>query len=558
MSGVVEKTTTQRRIVAVYSYRDELGREHYQRLKYRPKDFSWRRPDGNGEFIPNLDGVERFLYRLPELCQADREQWVFFTEGEKDCDNVRALGLEATTSGSTSSWRDEFAEGDFFYMRRICILPDHHAPGMKFAQQVAAALHGHCTEIKIVELPNLGPGEDASNWMDNLDCKDPEDLRDALVDYANAAPVWEPTKDSEPQGYISQVAMRKAMDIETHPVRWLWPARFPSGKLSLIIGHPGCGKSLLTVDMAARVSQGRDWPDGSPCVPGNAVILSGEDDASDTICPRLKVACADQSRVSIMDGINFRDVAAKEIRLNPIELDTDIRTIKEALKEVEARVFIIDPISSFIGKIDDNRNAATRRMLSALSLMAQELNCAVVCVSHLRKSGGKAVHQAVGSLAYTAAARASWLVAEDDQDDELMLMLPVKSNLTKESTGLSFRITSEYTIGDVPVLSWQQGEILKKAEAILNPGQSAGRPPEARQEAEEWLTETLSGGPRLGKEVIAEAKEAGIPEITLRRARLNMGVKLRKDGFRGPSLWYQPNEFSKDAHPFNTDNIEQV
>ena len=182
--------TTARTEVAAYDYADELGKLLYQNVRFEPKDFRPRRPDGNGGWIGNLDGVERVLYRTPELCESNRADWVFYVEGEKDCDNVRALGLTATTAGSTSSWRPEFRE--LFFKRRVCIIPDNDDSGRKLAQRIAQDIHGEAATVRIMELPGLPPKGDVSDWIEGLDCRTSEQLAAALVDMAEAAPDWTP------------------------------------------------------------------------------------------------------------------------------------------------------------------------------------------------------------------------------------------------------------------------------------------------------------------------------------------------------------------------------
>jgi putative DNA primase/helicase len=125
------------RIVAEYEYRDERGELLYQNIRYQPKDFRARRPDGNGGWIWNLDGVRRVLYRLREVTAASD---VLFVEGEKDADAGKALGMASTTSGAVGSWREEFSEP--LRGKRITIIPDADAPGRKHAQRVAASLAG--------------------------------------------------------------------------------------------------------------------------------------------------------------------------------------------------------------------------------------------------------------------------------------------------------------------------------------------------------------------------------------------------------------------------------
>lgn len=157
--------TENKKIVAMYNYTDESGVLLYQNVRYTPKDFRQRRPDGNDGWHWNLNDCRRVLYRLSELLDPihNRDAWVFFCEGEKDTDRLRELGLIATTSGNTNSWRAEFAE--FLNDRHVAILPDNDVGGRKFARQVADEISRTGAEARIIELPGLAEGGDVSDWL---------------------------------------------------------------------------------------------------------------------------------------------------------------------------------------------------------------------------------------------------------------------------------------------------------------------------------------------------------------------------------------------------------
>src|SRR3989442_781567 len=142
--------TSERRIVAEYDYRDERRELISQVLRFEPKSFRQRRPDGNGGWTWNLDGTRRVLYRLPEVLAAKS---VLIVEGEKDCETASKLGLAATTNagGAEAKWRDEYSEA--LHGKRVAIIADADEPGRKHAQQVAASLAGKVASLKMLELP---------------------------------------------------------------------------------------------------------------------------------------------------------------------------------------------------------------------------------------------------------------------------------------------------------------------------------------------------------------------------------------------------------------------
>ena len=151
------------RIVATYDYRDAACELLFQVVRFEPKDFRQRRPDGNGGWIWELGDTPRVLYRLPELLQVDPRQWVFVVEGEKDVDNLAALGLVATCNpGGAGKW-GKLSDDSALHGRRVAEIPDKDDPGRRHGQDVIAKLTGRAAEVRTVTLP--GPGKDVSDWI---------------------------------------------------------------------------------------------------------------------------------------------------------------------------------------------------------------------------------------------------------------------------------------------------------------------------------------------------------------------------------------------------------
>lgn len=187
---------SQGRIVATYDYQDAAGELLYQVVRFEPKDFRQRRPDGNGGWTWDLNGTPRVLYRLPELRIAAPNEPFFIVEGEKDADAVAALGLVATTNpGGAGKW-SKLSDDSVMDGRFVAILPDNDTPGRRHAEDVAARLHSKAALVRIVELP--GDGKDVSDWIDALDSRTPEELRDALLDMFEQAPAWQPPAQPGP------------------------------------------------------------------------------------------------------------------------------------------------------------------------------------------------------------------------------------------------------------------------------------------------------------------------------------------------------------------------
>ncbi|MBK5197281.1 MAG: DUF3987 domain-containing protein, partial [Methyloceanibacter sp.] len=181
-------------IAATYSYTDENGKELYQVVRYDPKDFRQRRPDGSGKFIWSLKGVRRVPYHLTEIMQ-NADQPVLIPGGEKDADNLRALGFTATTNaGGEGSWQEELSE--HFRGRRVFLLCDNDIKGEKHQAQVGLALEGIARELRVVRFPELSPKGDVSDWiiLRQNEGLDSAAITKALAERFRAAPAWEPSK----------------------------------------------------------------------------------------------------------------------------------------------------------------------------------------------------------------------------------------------------------------------------------------------------------------------------------------------------------------------------
>ncbi len=329
-------------------------------------------------------------------------------------------------------------------------------------------------------------------------------------------------------------------DIEPVDVEWLWPARIPASRISLLVGLPGKGKSLVTLDAAARVSTGTPWPDGAPCPQGSAILITAEDNPNDTIRPRLDAAGADVIRVGLLSMNLYRDTSGRPIE-SPFTL-ADVAELENELSRLaDCRLVVIDPVGSFLGgSTDAHRDNEVRAVLAPVAALAEKYGPAVVVVAHRRKGAGTLADDlALGSRAFTGLARAVWHVTPDPDDKARRLLLPGKNNLAPEGHGLAFTIW-----GKPPALNWENGPVLMNADDCLAAECKASKPgpkAEARQNAVAWLRKALSASPRPTKELIDEAREAAcIAPATLRRAREELRVEAYREQVPGPWFWRLP------------------
>lgn len=340
--------------------------------------------------------------------------------------------------------------------------------------------------------------------------------------------------------------VRCLASIEPTEVRWLWPHRIPLGRLTLIVGRPGEGKSFFTMELAAHVSTGSDFPDCSYCPSGSVLIVSAEDDPADTIRPRLDAAEADVSRVHILSAIQYTAPDGKKAE-RAFTL-ADMPMLEAALGQLpDCRLVIIDPIGSFLGgDTDAHRDNEVRSVLGPVAELASKFNVAVVMVAHRRKSSGDFADDSVlGSRAFTGIARAVWHLSRDPDDPKRRLLLPGKNNLTAEGDGLAFRLEGQPTGRIV----WENGPVAMTADdAQLAEARSAaakrkpGPRADARQQAAQWLGEALADGPRTPTELEVDAEKHGHKWRTVQRAAVDLDVVRHRSEFGGGMLWYLPGQ----------------
>lgn len=385
-------------------------------------------------------------------------------------------------------------------------------------------------------------------------------------------PEWvdEPRVDTRPGAVLK--SMRQ---YEPETVRWLEPGRIAMGKLTLIAGDPGLGKSFMTLELAARVSRGEIGRRPN-CATGRAVVMSAEDDPCDTLQPRLSEMCANLSRVHFLEGM--RSLGSEHIDLPRLDRDTD-RIIDAIQKLDDVSLVVIDPISAYMGNADSHNNAEVRAVLAQLARMAHVTKAAVVCVTHLNKdsgSGKRAVYRAMGSLAFTAAARTVHMVTKhpkhsdadyQQQDPSVGLkrvVAMVKNNLGPIMPPRVFVI-------DDGILVWLDDEENFDADDLVTGGGQSQQPAPGSglvevtdgsgalfqggdsqaQLATDLLVEALANGPRSATAIYQQADACGLSKKTLRRAKASMGIVSFKHG----RVWYWSRD-EQDVSQLVRDAVE--
>jgi putative DNA primase/helicase len=310
------------------------------------------------------------------------------------------------------------------------------------------------------------------------------------------------------------LVIRCAADIKPEPIEWLWPQRIALGKLTLIAGQPGLGKSQITARIAATTTTGGYWPCDEGRSPlGSVIVLSAEDDPADTQIPRLLAAGADCRKVHIVSAVKEKD--AKGNRTFNIQADMDL--IERELDRVgDAALLSIDPLSSYLGKVDSHNNTEVRGVLEVISEMAARRRVAVLGVTHFNKGEGSAVNKIIGSIAFVAAARAAFMVATDPDDDTdtRRFFVGIKNNIGNVSGALAFRVL-QTMVGEnqdiaAPYIDWEPNPVSgTTADQILMAAKGEGERP-AKADVADFLSALLAAGPVSVETIQQEAAGAGL------------------------------------------------
>jgi len=323
-------------------------------------------------------------------------------------------------------------------------------------------------------------------------------------------------------------------------IHWLWADRIASGKLNLFVGDPEKGKSLVSIDVAARVSTGMDFPDGSSTEQGDVLIVSCEDDASDTVAPRLLAAGANLELVHRIKGVKV-SLPDGQTGKSFFNLERDLEKLEQALDDFpNIKVIVIDPVAAFMGKIDTHVDSAVRAVLGPLAELASKRKIAVVGIMHLRKSEAAAMLRVSGSIGFVAASRVVWGFGPDPQEPNRYVMVAVKNNLGPKAASLAYKIIGSPTNPKVGAIEWLADKVNFSPDEVLdnNPHRTYGR---AQDKAEQWLGNLLASGPVPQQRIEAAAKDQkGFSWATIRRAKEDLGIKAGKSSFSGAWSWELP------------------
>lgn len=322
----------------------------------------------------------------------------------------------------------------------------------------------------------------------------------------------------KPKNLSTTVPVIRLSEVQQTEMDWLWYPYIPFGKLTIIQGNPGEGKTFFAMQLAAACTNRKFLPQMEPFEPFNVIFQTAEDGLGDTVKPRLISAEADPERVLVIDDTE-----------NPLTL-ADQR-IEKAIRENNARLVIIDPLQAFLGaNVDMNRANEVRPIFRRLAEMAQNTNCAIVMIGHLNKaSGSQSTYRGLGSIDITAVVRSLLFIGKVKNDQTTRVIVHEKSSLAPPGQSLAF------SLGDEKGFRWI-GAYDITAEDLLAGGE--GSKTELKQElAVKLIMDFLTEGKKVSiAEINAEAKERGISERTVRLAKNSMGDRIASER-QGKDWW---------------------
>ena len=346
----------------------------------------------------------------------------------------------------------------------------------------------------------------------------------------------------------SSVSLRRASEIDAVGISWVWRGWLARGKMQLIGGQPGAGKTTLAIKIAATVSACERWPDGSFATSGNVVIWSGEDDPADTLVPRLSASGADLEKVFVVEHV------IEDNQRRSFDPAKDIVSLRHAIEKAGgAALIIVDPVVSAVAA-DSHKNSETRRALQPLVDLAREANAALLGIHHFSKgtAGREPIERITGSVAFGALARVVMVAAkEPDAEDGTAgrrIFARAKSNIGPDDGGFAYSLDLVPMPGHPDITAsvavWGDRidgtakEMLAVAEADDNGDATV------LQEATDFLVDLLADGPKPTREIKKAATDCGLSWATVRRAQHDLKIKPAKRGMADGWEW----SLSEGAH----------
>jgi len=519
----------------LHVYRDAAGHPQFWRIRCRNPltGDKWIRPmhQRSGKFFlgePPAPKSGKLLYRLPEILQPSLGSAIVVVEGETCADALARIGVEATTSGGADSC--SAADWSPLRGRRCIIWPDNDVAGKRYGDDVAQTLSSLDCDVSIID-------------VDRLDLPDKGDCVDWLAGHPDATieKVFAlPARAGDTGDQFDSLELICASDVTCTPIRWIWPGWVAAGKLHIIAGAPGTGKTTIALAVSAAISAATAFPDGS-CPPrGRVVIWSGEDGFDDTLAPRLKFGGAD------MSAIFFVGKMLSDGERRPFDPATDMFALEQKIRALGGvSLLVIDPVVSAVSG-DSHRNTEVRRALQPLVDLASNLGVAVLGISHFSKSsaGRDPIERVTGSIAFGALARVVMVTASSNDDDDCKgwrLLTRAKNNIGLDGGGFEYRLDRcEQDLVEAARVVWGTAVDGSARQLLARTECDPSEQKNARERAIDWLVGQLSAGPKATNDLKEAAEESGVAWRTVERAKGALKISATRTSEDGGWVWSMP------------------
>lgn len=402
-------------ISAIYEYTDEKGETLFQTVRFTPKDFRQRRPDGKGGWEWNLKGVRLVPYRLPDLLKNSQ---IFIVEGEKDADNLWKHGLPATCNPmGAGKWHADWSK--LFEGKEVVILPDLDEPGRKHAFDVGKKLYSHALHIKIVELPKKPQVKDVSDWFAHGGTKD------ELLKLISEAKEWRPPGAKPPLPVLKAFTASDLEEMIFPEPKWAVPGLLPEG-LTILAGRPKRGKSWMGLGLALAVASGGKALGKIDVDKGDALYLALEDN------PRRL-----QNRLAILKDPETRLPSRLHLVTDflPLQMGGMQSLLLWLDKHPKTHLVVIDTLGRILpsGKGNNNQFVDDYQFIGKLQKLSIDRGFALLVIHHIRKQSAEyALDRVAGTTGITGAADSVWVLDTGKGEASAILQVTGRDIETQE------------------------------------------------------------------------------------------------------------------------------
>lgn len=488
-----------------------------KKIKYRRSDGSkyctWLHKEADGNWVKGRNNIAPGLYCCHQM---DNAESLFIVEGEKDVENMAKAGMVAVSlpDGSQSKWEAAYAK--ILASKKIAILPDNDAPGMKYAQMCAEKLYGVAAELWVLDLKQAWPEiPEKGDISDLIDCYEADAAMQKVMQLLQATPQWEPPAE-EPKKPI----LMPMSSVEARKAEYLLNPYLPRGMLAIMGGVSGAGKTYLVLSWISAITNGvrlpfQDWT--SPAPPsGYVYYFTQENDPNTVIRPRLDLLGANLDKVLIQasNGTVYEPLTLNDPRL------------EEAAKDYPPTMIVFDPIQSYLGQgVEMNKANEVRPILDWLGGFAKRHNCTIVLISHMGKPGfgnSSALDRLLGSSDFRNAARSIIIVGRDPENKESRIFAHGKNSIGEPGTSQRYHIDGKNGVVYDGPCDLSADDIVKQSEEKRGRAKPATTLTGAIKQLEELL---WTEGYATMEQVDTLQVSAGISAGTMSAARKELGLK---------------------------------